>query len=69
MTWQTEIYDTSPKVSVQFTRSSQRDGQQGYSISVNEDADETEAKRVMALARELHDEAEKVIGKDEHDAV
>ena len=53
-----EDIDLSPKVQVQFTKSSSKDGGEGYTIRVAEGADEVEARRVMELARRMRRDAE-----------
>lgn len=45
------------KVSVTFTRSSTKDGGQGYTIHVEEGASEDEAARVFGIANSLRDNA------------
>ena len=53
-----------PRIKVQFTRSSQRDGRAGYSIDVEEGAEETEALEVFRIAVELRRKAEDEIVSD-----
>ena len=44
---------STPKVSITFSRSSTKDGGQGYTIRVDEGADEGECTRVFDLANVL----------------
>ena len=50
-----EDIDLSPKVTVQFTKSSSKDGGEGYSIRVGEGADPMEASHVMEMALRLRE--------------
>ena len=66
MTNETEL--STPKVSVTFTRSSTKDGGQGYTIRVDEGATEDECTRVFDLANVLRIAAVKQITGDKTDA-
>lgn len=49
-----QIEVNEPRVSVSFSRSNSKDGGRGFNITVAEGVEETEALRIMALARQLN---------------